>query len=136
MADAFSGSTWIRTSASSIRDSIASRRLVRERVGALEGGALLELDVHVDVAVAARDPGAELVVARHLGGPGLGDRGLDPVHLLGRRRLVDQDPAALRMMLTPVKTMNAESAIAIAASSSSAPVSSTRARATEHAERA
>ena len=49
--------------------------------------------MQVDVAPTARGPGTQLVVADDLGlvGPRSGDRRLDPIHLLRRRRLIDED---------------------------------------------
>ena len=52
-----------------------------------------ELDMQLDIAPTARGPGTQLVVADDLGlvGPPSGDRHLDPIHLLRRRRLIDED---------------------------------------------
>ena len=61
-------------------------------VGPLQAGARAVLDVEVDVAAGAGAAGPQLVVAGHLGGARRGDRRLDPVHLGGRERFVDQHP--------------------------------------------
>ena len=81
-----------------------------------------ELDVEVDVAAAARRAGAKAVIAGHLGRPSTRDRGLDPVHLLGRRGLVDEDPGRASQDRDPAKTITTATAIATAESIAAEPV--------------
>ena len=86
-----SGSMWISTSASGISASIASRSWCASswaRSSVVPGA---ELDVQVDVAAARRRGGRAACGSRpSRAARARGDRRLDPVQLLRRRRLVDQ----------------------------------------------
>jgi hypothetical protein len=86
-------------------------------VGSLQARARGELEVQVDLVVAAHVASAEVVIADDL----IADEGLDDLlqlrQLIGRERLIGQPPAGVRMR-TPVRVITAATGMMISRRSS------------------